>query len=113
MGTLRCPACFSVRRNSAGKCVSYVHKALVTFPDIQRVLGGAHESMPGRAFARDIYLQSLWRTSIYYTTESWLRALDEKQVLVGEVIPTELLETTLIVFKRKSLGYGTKNPLYY
>ena len=38
MGTLRCPACFSVRRNSAGKCVSYVHKALVTFPDIQRVL---------------------------------------------------------------------------
>ena len=35
---LRCPACFSVRRNSAGKCVSYVHKALVTFPDIQRVL---------------------------------------------------------------------------
>ena len=38
MGTLRCPACFSLRRNSAGKCVSYVHKALVTFPDIQRVL---------------------------------------------------------------------------
>ena len=83
----------------------WVRRARIT----RAALGGARESMPGRAFA----LQSLWRTSIYYTTESWLRALDEKQVLVEEVIPTELLETTLIVFKRKSLGYGTKNPLYY